>query len=888
MLSESAPSRVSATVHPPHAYLPALDGADYVRCIVVKISGMSKERWEETQTSPGLSLKDPSDSESPTQRSTCYYLVPRNLNHPSIYLRRLINQNKEPTNLPVDLDRAINPEAFARYVEFTNKFKDWSFDKIFPKPLLRPLLEELSVLIEARDWINSIIDFNAMDNNWLLLRMVEAAEKLSDKQFSIIVEAMLGECLRRIITTGNLLVLRKFFHERHPTGGFTSEEENRLLLSARIAHPLYSRLFNTGPSTGSARSADLPNAREDVVMGVQDRQQNSATLNWILHEALNYATKDKVIEAFVDLASIDIYNVRHLQRAQSCIKRANLDKISAKPKDTILKNLKKARLELLKISPELVLCQVSLAEVYFTLAAEISLDDLRDFKKFYDEARKAWRKLTAFGEIEKIYTDLMARALNNIGETCERLGDISSALLCKQNSLSIFQYLYKNEPNGHVNVAAVLFNVGSLLGRQGDLRSAIDFQRRGLNMLRSLSNGQDHERLATALSNLGVYVLDSGGIHEGIALLTASLEMRERLFGKNDSDHYTIGSSLNILGIYLVNFGDRVRGVQLLRRGLAMNERLHPSGHKNLADNLVNLASGLTHQNNSPALRQAQPLLERAVVMYGHLKTQHDVDDDNIAITLYKLADVKERLGDTDGAMTDFKRALEIREAFYQGSDVAPIASSMFRVGNLLVKQDGAHRNEGLIMMRDALIMFEKIRHYGLDFILAFSEFLPYWGQVQGQLPQTDWDRIECRLPSIVKMLPMLKREQEFVPPWMSIRLSRQFLRFLEKDLPRAARFFRLRIQDDASKCDSEFSHVEEVPLSISAEDSSDPRYQPDPVSVLKESLDVLLPSIKKIPPEAPPKVAGASELSRSIQRLFHSESGGEITLVHNRTSFSR
>jgi len=101
-------------------------------------------------------------------------------------------------------------------------------------------------------WVTKWINFDAVYDNWLLFRMVDAAEVLMYEDFSTIVAAVLGECLK----DKKISDLRRFFHETDPHGGFKPEEEKQLYKACRESWPESKHLFDVAPDDDAAPAAD--------------------------------------------------------------------------------------------------------------------------------------------------------------------------------------------------------------------------------------------------------------------------------------------------------------------------------------------------------------------------------------------------------------------------------------------------------------------------------------------------------------------------------------------------------------------------------------------------------------------------------------------------------
>jgi hypothetical protein len=119
-----------------------------------------------------------------------------------------------------------------------------------PKPMRDHVRTYLSD--QDKEWVNKWCNFDNVYDNWLLFRMVDTAEVLLYEDFSTVVAAVLGECLK----DKTVLALRRFFHEQDPHGGFTPEEEKALMQQCRASWPESKHLFDAAPDEEGDKKAD--------------------------------------------------------------------------------------------------------------------------------------------------------------------------------------------------------------------------------------------------------------------------------------------------------------------------------------------------------------------------------------------------------------------------------------------------------------------------------------------------------------------------------------------------------------------------------------------------------------------------------------------------------
>lgn len=131
---------------------------------------------------------------------------------------------------------------------------------------------------------------------------------------------------------------------------------------------------------------------------------------------------------------------------------------------------------------------------------------------------------------------IKARALNNSGFICLKLGSIKNALEYFHRSLKIQEDISDRE-----GMAVSLINIGNIYGIQKADSLALKYYKNAMEIQQSIS---DRAGLAVSLNNIGNYYENKGEIIRAFDYYRKSLEMEEALGNKKG-----ISASLNNIGV---------------------------------------------------------------------------------------------------------------------------------------------------------------------------------------------------------------------------------------------------------------------------------------------------------------------------------------------------
>mgnify|MGYP001441879792 CR=1 FL=1 len=286
-------------------------------------------------------------------------------------------------------------------------------------------------------------------------------------------------------------------------------------------------------------------------------------------------------------------------------------------------------------------------------------------------------------------------------------------------------------PDGHLNIATVLYDLAWLLQKQNKSAEAEPLYRRSLEIRRaSLPVG--HPKLATSLSALAGLLVHQNRLVEAEPLQREAVEIFR---AAHPAGHPDTATALNNFALLMQRQNKLAEAEQFQREALQIYRATLPNGHPDIAICLNNLVDLLRVQNRSA---EAEPLsrealqIYRAVLPAGHpdiaggldnlaqlLRDQHRLDQaeplyrealqinraalpaghPDIANGLNNLASLYWSQGRLDQSVPMFEEALDSREA----SNGRQHLLTLVTVANLGVNyKDAGRLSEAIPLLEEA------------------------------------------------------------------------------------------------------------------------------------------------------------------------------------------
>ena len=294
----------------------------------------------------------------------------------------------------------------------------------------------------------------------------------------------------------------------------------------------------------------------------------------------------------------------------------------------------------------------------------------------FEEALRTRKQLLGNEHLE------VAASLNSVASVLYFKGKLDSAEVLYREALGIRRKLLGNE---HPDVATSLNNLANVLDGKDDQAGAETLYREVLAMRRKLL-GNEHPDVASTLRSLGSVLLAKGDYAGAEALNREALAMQRKFLG---NEHPSVARSLNSLAVVLKRKGDPAGAEALYREALAMKRRLLGNDHLDVASSLNNLGNLLGEKGDYPG---AEAHLQEALAIYRKVRGNEHPD---VARSLTNLADVWRAAGEPVKAEPLYRQALEMRRrALPKGH--TDTADSLLSLATLLSERGGWKEAEPL------------------------------------------------------------------------------------------------------------------------------------------------------------------------------------------------
>jgi CHAT domain-containing protein/Tfp pilus assembly protein PilF len=259
--------------------------------------------------------------------------------------------------------------------------------------------------------------------------------------------------------------------------------------------------------------------------------------------------------------------------------------------------------------------------------------------------------------------------LQNLAGVVRQLGGYSEAELIYQRALGFVEQALGPD---HPDVATVLNNLVGLYLVQSRYRDAEPLLKRAL-MIREKTLGVKHIDVADSLINLEQLYLAQGIEDDVEAILKRALDIYEAKF--TGSEHQRVALALNDLGLFYGKIGRYGEAEEFFNRALIIFERVLGPGDPQLAKALNNLANVYLAQARE---KDAEATLARSVTIYESVNPSSP----ELAAALSNLAGLYVQQGRFLEADHLYKRALGILETELS-SEHAHVARILGNLGAL-------------------------------------------------------------------------------------------------------------------------------------------------------------------------------------------------------------
>jgi len=171
--------------------------------------------------------------------------------------------------------------------------------------------------------------------------------------------------------------------------------------------------------------------------------------------------------------------------------------------------------------------------------------------------------------------------LNNLGLYFQVIEvNLSKAIEYHTKALYILKKVYGEE---HNRVATCLNNLGEAYRAQGNITKAIEFFTNSLAMLEKVCDVMD-KGVATCMMNLGAaYHEQREDPSKIIGLYINALSILRAIYGDKDPEHVEIANCFSIAGKICQDQGNHSLAVDFYIKAIRIYEKIYPEGHPKLA-----------------------------------------------------------------------------------------------------------------------------------------------------------------------------------------------------------------------------------------------------------------------------------------------------------------
>jgi tetratricopeptide (TPR) repeat protein len=266
-------------------------------------------------------------------------------------------------------------------------------------------------------------------------------------------------------------------------------------------------------------------------------------------------------------------------------------------------------------------------------------------------------------------------AMWNMGITKRNVGDLPGAQAVLQQAVA----LAEQPPVGpaHPRLAQAMRQLGLVLMQRGRYDEADATMQRALTMQEQLL-GPDHDEVSETLSNMGLSCIQQGNFRRAKGLLKRAVAIAELHVVPNQFPA-KLSTALGYLAEVYIKLEDYALAQSMAEQTLALDEQFLGPHHPNVGVGLTKVAECLRQRGK---LSEAAPLYERALAIF---ERAFGPTHQQVAVALANLGDLYCDQGDFARAKSVQERALAIVEQA-SGPQHLDVASSLHGLANTAVQ----------------------------------------------------------------------------------------------------------------------------------------------------------------------------------------------------------
>ena len=255
------------------------------------------------------------------------------------------------------------------------------------------------------------------------------------------------------------------------------------------------------------------------------------------------------------------------------------------------------------------------------------------------------------------------------------------ALGLYQRILELQETKYEEQAVTRTDLGVLLFNLGDIEGSILQLQAALD--------LRKQIYGDDHPHVAASHIHLGAVHKQNGSMDKSLENMKRALEIQTKQLGE---EHPVVASSYNNVGAIYYQMQDFSSAIEHYLKALRIQQKVHgeENAHVDTAGTYHNLAVAVKHTEDfKGAIEWGRKALAMRIELLqlerGESAQRLQLEQD-IAASHYALGQLWSETGELEGALEQFRAALEIQERIY-GKDSPITATGYNNIGAVYYQQ---------------------------------------------------------------------------------------------------------------------------------------------------------------------------------------------------------
>ncbi len=256
---------------------------------------------------------------------------------------------------------------------------------------------------------------------------------------------------------------------------------------------------------------------------------------------------------------------------------------------------------------------------------------------------------------------IISNIYNNLARIYQNMGQLKNALIYQKRSIEIFENIkeYKN----HSNLATAYGNLSGIYQDMGDLEKALEYQNKDIKICEEIYENKNHPNLGIAYGNLSTIYRNIGDLEKALEYKNKNIEIYEEIY--ENKNHPNLATAYGNLSIIYRHIGNLEKALVYQNKNIEICKEIYENkNHPNLATAYGNLSGIYQDMRN---LEKALEYQNKNIEIYEEI--YENKKHPNLATAYGNQSIIYQDMGDLEKALEYQNKNIEICEEIYENKN---------------------------------------------------------------------------------------------------------------------------------------------------------------------------------------------------------------------------